>query len=147
MEKLPHHYKVTAAGKPDGEVSVSAAGLETIATAAPAEFGGPGNRWSPENFLVAAIADCFILSFRAVARASKLSWASLECEVEGTLERSDGQLKFTEFEVRARLTIPEDTPESHAQRVLEKAESTCLITNSLSGKTRLHPEISKRAAC
>ena len=145
MEKLPHYYNVTAASEPKGEVSISAAGLETITSAPPAEFGGPGNRWSPESLLVAAVADCFILSFRSVASASKLSWETLECKVEGKLERNEGSTKFTKFELKAKLTIPEEMPEEKAQRALEKAEAICLITNSLSGTTRLQSEVSKLA--
>jgi hypothetical protein len=33
----------------------------------PREFDGRGNQWSPESLLAAALADCFVLSFRAVA--------------------------------------------------------------------------------
>jgi organic hydroperoxide reductase OsmC/OhrA len=31
------------------------------------QLGGPGGQWSPETLLVAAAAECFILTFRAVA--------------------------------------------------------------------------------
>lgn len=145
MEKFPHHYTVSATGQPDGDVSISATDLETIPSAPPREFGGPGNRWSPESLLVAAVADCFILSFRAVASASKLAWVALECEVQGKLDRSDRTTKFTEFEVIARLTIGSDTLEEKALRALEKAESVCLITNSLSAETHLRAEVTRLA--
>ena len=90
MQDFPHHYRVGATAEPDGDVSLTGDGLDAIASAPPAEFGGPGDRWSPETLLVAAVADCFILSFRVIARASKLPWISLKCEVEGTLERREG---------------------------------------------------------
>jgi len=137
MQEFPHHYKVRASGGPDDEVSVAAEGLDEIPSAPPVEFGGPGNRWSPETLLVAAVADCFILSFRAVARASKLAWTSLECDVDATLDREEGATRFTEFRVRAKLVVPEDTDEDRAHRLLAKAEKTCLVTNSLSGATHL----------
>ena len=73
MQDLPHHYKVAASAAPQGEVNLASNLLDPILSAPPAEYGGPGNRWSPETLLVAAVADCFILSFRAVARASKFS--------------------------------------------------------------------------
>jgi uncharacterized OsmC-like protein len=88
--------------------------------------------------LVAAVADCFILTFRAIARASKVSWASLKCEVTGTLERRDGTTQFTDFVINASLAVPQDTSEEKAHRLLEKAEAACLITNSLSGATHLN---------
>ena len=68
MKPYPHHYQVAASAGVEGEVLLASAGLEPINTAPPVEFDGPGNRWSPETLLVGAIADCFILTFRAVAR-------------------------------------------------------------------------------
>ena len=141
MQSFPHHYKVVAAADSDGDVSLSGERLASISSAPPVEFGGPGDRWSPETLLVAAVAGCFILSFRAIARASKLPWASLAAEVEGTLQRQDKVTKFTEFVVRAKLRLPEDANRERAHRILEKAEETCLITNSLSGTTHLDAEI------
>ena len=70
MEELPHHYIVSSSASSEGSVLVEAVGLPSLETAPPAEFGGPGDKWSPESLLVAAVADCFILTFRAIARAS-----------------------------------------------------------------------------
>ena len=141
MQDFPHHYRVAADAEPEDAVSLSADNVDTIRSAPPPEFGGPGDRWSPETLLVAAVADCFILSFRAIARASRLSWTSLSCAVTGTLERSEGATRFTQFEINATLTAPPDTDEQRALRILEKAEASCLITNSLSGTTHLNAEV------
>lgn len=142
MQSFPHHYKIMAAADPEGDVNLSGETLDSIASAPPAEFGGPGDRWSPETLLVASVAGCFILSFRAIARASKLPWISLSCEVEGTLERRDRTTSFTNFVVQATLCLPEEASRERARRLLDKAEETCLITNSLSGTTRLDAEVS-----
>ena len=141
MQDYPHHYKVAADAGPDGDVSITGDQLGPIPSQPPAQFGGPGNKWSPETLLTAAVADCFILTFRAIARASKLTWNSLKCEVEGTLERKDNKTQFTEFVVHATLSVPQDTREERAQRLLEKAEETCLVTNSLTSKTRLNAKV------
>ena len=125
----------------EGEVQLESDGVEPIPSAPPAQFGGPGDRWSPESLLVASVADCFILSFRAIARASKLSWTSLDCEVEGILDHAGDTTKFTEFTVVATLRVPPGSNVERANRILHKAEDNCLITNSLSGTTRLTSEI------
>lgn len=145
MQDFPHHYRVAATAGPEGDVNIASDKVDAIASAAPPEFGGPGGRWSPETLLVAAVADCFILSFRAIARASKLSWVSLSCECEGTLERREGTTKFTEFVVNARLEVPQGTDEERANRLLEKAEASCLVTNSLSGTTHLNAVVAVRS--
>ena len=138
MQNLPHHYRVAANAAPEGDVSLSSEKLETLPSAPPQEFGGPGDRWSPETLLVAAIADCFVLTFRAIAKVSRLSWLSLRCDVAGTVERSEGKTKFTQSKANATLDVPPDTNEQRAQRILGKAETSCLITNSLSATTHLN---------
>ena len=42
---------------------------------------------------------------------------------------------------RARLEVPEGTDEAKVRRVLEKAEQSCLISNSLNTKVHLEAEI------
>ncbi len=131
MHDFPHHYGVTASMSPDDNVRLSSKGLQPLASAPPTEFGGPGDQWSPETLLVAAVADCFALSFRAIARASRFEWTALECQVEGTLDRLESGTQFTAFTVRATLTIPPGADDARARKLLEKAEHACLITNSL----------------
>jgi organic hydroperoxide reductase OsmC/OhrA len=131
MHDFPHLYRVTASMNPDDNVRLSSEGLQPLASAPPTEFGGPGDQWSPETLLVAAVADCFALSFRAIARASKFAWTALECQVEGTLDRIANGTQFIAFTVRATLTIPPDADDARARKLLEKAEHACLITNSL----------------
>jgi peroxiredoxin-like protein len=131
MQDLPHHYRVSASANADSPVKLTAENLPEIATAAPAEFGGPGDKWSPEALLMGAVADCFILSFRAIARASKLDWNELECEAAGTLDRVERVTRFTAISVNATLTVPEGTDVEKAEKLLHKAEQSCLITNSL----------------
>lgn len=141
MHDLPHRYTVAALSRTEGDVSLESARLPALSSAAPAEFGGPGDRWSPETLLVAAVADCFTLGFRAIAKASKLEWVSLRCEVEGTLERVERATQFTGFQVRATLRVPPGTDEARARGLLEKAEKTCFITNSLKGASHLEASI------
>jgi len=140
-QALPHRYEVRAAASLTGDVTLDSAGLPTLPSAPPSQYGGPGNRWSPETLLVAAVADCFVLSFRAIAQASRLAWSDLDCEVAGTLDKIDHVTRFTEFEVRARLRIPADQNPERAHRIMEKAEEACLVTRSLSSKVTLHIEV------
>ena len=145
MLKLPHHYHVSATAESESAVQLASTGLPALESAAPAEFGGPGDKWSPETLLVAAVADCFILTFKAIARASKFSWVSLSCAVEGTLDTVDRLTQFTTFEIEASLRMPPDMNEEKAMRLLEKAEQACLITNSLTADTHLIASVQLQA--
>ena len=140
MHEFPHHYHVGTRVTADADVVIASEGLPDLATAPPVEFGGPGDRWSPETLLVAAVCDCFVLGFKAIAGASRLTWSELDVRVSGTLDRIDRQMRFTHIVVNARLTVPAGQ-ESRAPRILEKAEEACLITNSLSAEVHLESEV------
>jgi organic hydroperoxide reductase OsmC/OhrA len=141
MHPYPHRYTVSASGGPVGRVRVAATGLSDIQTAAPAEFDGPGDVWSPESLLCASVADCFILTFRAIARASKFEWSDLSCRVEGVLERLDGVAQFTRYTTHATLRVATGGETARAHTLLEKAEQGCLIANSLKGERTLEVQI------
>jgi uncharacterized OsmC-like protein len=67
-----------------------------------------------------------------------LPWTSLHCAVNGTLDRPDGQkTQFTAFALHATLVVPPGVDADKATRLLEKAEASCLVTNSLSASTHL----------
>jgi organic hydroperoxide reductase OsmC/OhrA len=137
MQDFPHHYKTTAAARHDSHVDMTSPGLPDLKLAAPAEFGGPGDHWSPETLMAAAVASCFKLSFKAIARAAKFEWLSIRCDVVAVLDRVDKVTQFTEFHQTVVLEVPPGSDEAKAIRLLEKAERSCLVTNSLTGVTRL----------
>jgi organic hydroperoxide reductase OsmC/OhrA len=141
MQALPHRYRVSAQGRDAGPVVLTTAGADALQTHAPPEFDGPQGYWSPESLLVAAVADCYVLSFRAVARASRLEWQQLDVDVEGALDRVDGVTRFTQFRVLPRLRLPAGASETLALRVLQKAHASCLVTNSLNSQCELDPVV------
>jgi organic hydroperoxide reductase OsmC/OhrA len=145
MQDLPHHYAVTADAESDTNVTLSSRGLQDLETAGPPEYGGPGDVWSPETLLVGTIANCFILSFRAIARAGRLEWDSLSCSVMGTLDKIDRVTQFTAFEITGELTLSagddNKTDDEKALRLMEKAKKHCLITNSLKAAATLKASV------
>ena len=141
MQDYPHHYRATASAAAESSVEVTSPGLAAIETAPPPEFGGPGDLWSPETLLAAAVADCFILSFRAIARASKLEWTALTCDVEAVLDREERVTKFTKIIERVMLDVPAGTDPDKARRLLDRAEHVCLVTNSMTATTILEAEV------
>ena len=138
MQPFPHQYSVVARAAAQGDVTLTGDRLPDIPSAPPTEFGGPGDRWSPETLMVAAVADCFLLTFRGIAGVSRFPWVALECSVTGTVDRVERVTQFTALDVQARLRVPAGANEEQARRLLAKAEETCLVTNSL--KVRPHLE-------
>ncbi len=147
MQPFPHHYEVTATAVPDGDVHLGTGDVPPLATASPREFDGPGNRWSAEALLVGAVADCFILTFRAVARAARLPWSSLECDATGTLDRQDGVTRFTHVHLHASLSVPPGADVAAAKQLLQKAEDRCLVSRSLSAPVHLEARVTVLLPC
>jgi len=141
MREFPHHYTATAAGGPDGDVRLEGLRLPPLRSAAPAEFDGPGDRWSPETLVTAAVADCFVLTFRAIAKFSRLPWRSLSCQAKGTLDRVERVTRFTAFTMKVVLRVPAGTSVEQARRLLQRAEESCLITNSLKAPVTLEIDV------
>ena len=141
MHPYPHRYHVSTSGSSHGDVTIGSPGLADLPSNPPPQFDGPEGYWSPETLLCAAVADCFVLSFRAVARASKFDWTHLDCQVEGILDRVEGTTRFTRFITRVTLKVPAGTDRVRAQTLLDKAEHVCLVSNSLNGERELACDI------
>ena len=137
MQGLPHQYRATATSSAASLVTTSIENQPTLEIAPPASFGGPGDVHSPEDLQAAAVASCFILSFKAIAAASRLDWEKLQVSVAGTLDQVERAVKFTAFETHATLTLPAGSSRDKAERLLEKAEQSCFITNSLTADNSL----------
>jgi organic hydroperoxide reductase OsmC/OhrA len=141
MHPYPHTYIASAAAENTGPVAVTSSQLPNLETAPPPEFDGPGGLWSPETLLCASIADCFVLTFRAVSRAARFEWSHLECRVEGVLERVGRTSQFTRYVTFAKLTVAADADVAKARELLERAERSCLISNSLRGSRALEAQV------
>ena len=141
MQALPHHYLVGATGGSEGSVTVTGPGLPDLSIAAPAEFDGPGDLWSPETLLAGAVASCLILTFRSIATASKLEWNELSCDTTATLDRVDSERYFTGVRLKARLTIPAGGDLQRAERLVRKAEQVCLVSSSLRAERGIEVEV------
>jgi organic hydroperoxide reductase OsmC/OhrA len=143
MHPFPHHYRVSVAAQPEGELRLRSGELAPIASLPPPEFGGPGGYWSPETLLLAALGDCMMLTFRAIAKASRFDWRELTADVEGVMERIEGNSRFTQITTHVRLVLPRGADAERAKRLLEKAEQGCPISNSLTAARHLESEVAE----
>ena len=127
-----HTYHVTAKWEAGRNGILSAKEIHPpIHFSAPPEFKGEAGFWTPEHFLLAAVASCFVATFYAIATASKLEFVSLQLCVEGRLGKSEGKLQFTEIVLQPSLMIAYNNELERAKRILEKVNDGCLIARTL----------------
>ena len=135
-----HEYRISAFGAGGRNGVVHAEGvLSSISFSAPPEFLGEPGRWTPEHFLVAAVASCFVSTFSGIAEKSRLEFASFNLDAEGLLDNSDGIWRFTEIKLRPAVKVQKEEDRDRAIRLLEKTAESCLIARSLQFKITLFP--------
>jgi len=140
--QVHHEYRVNAFGAGGRNGVVHAEGvLPCISFSAPPEFLGEPGRWTPEHFLVAAVASCFVSTFSGIAEKSRLEFASFNLDTEGMLDNEDGFWRFTEIKLRPVVTVLKEEDRDRANCLLEKAEKSCLIARSLQFKVVLFPAV------
>ncbi len=145
MTPLPHHYSARLSGGPMGYARIGAAGLADLRAAPPVEFGGPGDAWTPEHLFLAAIEGCYLFTLRAIARAARIEFLSLDLIVDGTVDREQGVVKFTDIVLRPQLVVADEIPLDRVTRLLERVERACLVSSSLLTPVRVEPEVIQRA--
>jgi peroxiredoxin-like protein len=141
-----HEYRIQAFGAGGRNGVVHAEGvLSCISFSAPPEFLGEPGRWTPEHFLVAAVASCFVSTFSGIAEKSRLGFESFTLDAEGLLGNEDGIRRFTEIKLRPVVTVLREEDRDRAIRLLEKAEKSCLIARSLQCRVVLFPAVKVEA--
>lgn len=121
--------------------SLSAAnGCIEIAT--PPEFPkGVAGIWSPEHLFTAAVSSCLMTTFLSIAENSGLIFQEFSCKSRGKLEKVDGRFLMTEILLGPSITILHEKDREKAERIINKSEEACLISNSIKSKVIVSPTI------
>jgi peroxiredoxin-like protein len=114
---------------------------EPMSFSAPPAFHGERGHWTPEHFLLAAVASCFVITFRAIAEHSDFPFESLGVFVGGNIGREDGKYRFTDIKLKVKVGLPEHVSSERAMRLIDKTERNCLIMRSLNAQVVIIPEI------
>jgi organic hydroperoxide reductase OsmC/OhrA len=94
-----------------------------------------------EHLFTAAVNSCLMTTFLAVAENSKLEFESFNSKATGKLEIVEGKYMMTEVLLEPVLVIRSKADMLRAERVLQKSEAACLISNSIKSKVVFMPSI------
>ena len=113
-----------------------------IEIATPPQFpNGVDGIWSPEHLFTAAVNSCFMTTFLSIAENSRLEFTEFSCSAIGNLDQIDGKFLMTEIILNPVLVITKEADRGKAERVLEKSEKACLISNSIKSNVILNQTI------
>ena len=140
---MEHVYEVSVNWQADRKGVMDSPVLNTkIEVATPPQFPkGMEGIWSPEHLFVAAVNSCLMTTFLSIAENSKLEFASFDSKAIGKLEVVDGKYMMSEVTLMPVVTISDEQQKARAERVLQKSEANCLISNSVKSTIVFKPEI------
>ena len=138
-----HYYNVNLNWKTGRKGEISSPELDkSIKVATPPQFPkGIEGVWSPEHLLTASVVSCYMTTFLSIAENSKLEFDDFKCAAKGKLESIDGKYLMTEIILEPILIINNEANTARAERVLQKSEAACLISNSIKSKVSMIPTI------
>lgn len=141
LEKL-HQYEASVRWTGNRHGEVESPGLPSLTVGSPPDFGGEGGVWTPENFLVASTNACVMLTFLVIAQFSKLEIAGWSSKARGTVEKVEGKgYVFTGIEIDAEVRVASEADVDRAERLVRKAESSCLVSKSLEPPVKVNAHI------
>ena len=144
MNREEHHtYRVTI-NWDEGRIGTMQSDVleDKIRVATPPEFpGGVEGLWSPEHLFTASVSSCFMTSFTAIAEYSKFEFESLKVDSEGIMSRQDGKFVMSKVILNPVLTVLDEKHIKKGLRLLEKADTICLITRSINSEVIVNPKV------
>ncbi len=142
----PHAYNVNIEWTSDRKGMMSSPELtNTLEVATPPQFPkGMDGIWSPEHLYTAAVGSCLMTTFLAIAENSKLEFDSFNVSCKGILEQVEGKLLMTKVELLPVVIIKHEKDRERAERILQKSETFCLISNSINAKVVLNATITAK---
>ncbi len=117
-------YVVRIAGKPD------------LGGSSDPLFRGDPKRHNPEDWLVAALSACHMLTYLAICARKRIQVVAYEDEARGTMALEGGGGHFTEVVLRPRVTLAAGSDAAAAAALHEEAHHNCFIAASVNFPVR-----------
>ena len=117
-------YVVKIAGKPD-----------LVGSSDPL-FRGDPQRHNPEDWLVAALSACHMLTYLAICVRKRIQVLAYEDEAGGTMVLEGGGGRFTEVVLRPKVTLVAGSDAAAAEALHDQAHHDCFVASSVNFPVR-----------
>lgn len=119
---------------------VRAAGLPDLPGTADPSFHGDRDRWNPEQLLLAALAQCHMLSYFHLAVKHGVGVVAYSDAATATMRLNrDGSGEFIEAVLHPRITLADESRRALADSLHEQAHQVCFIARSVNFPVLNHP--------
>ena len=124
----------------DRDLDVTIDGTMVPMSSAPA-FGGDPLRINPEQLYVASLSACQALTFLFLAARDHLLVTGYSDDAVGELAMVDGKLRMAVVKLRPQITLDPEADVAKARLLVDKAHRQCFISNSVSARVEIEPDI------
>lgn len=127
--------------------TISAAGKQDVAGSADPAFRGDRDRWNPEELVLAALAQCHMMSYLYVAVQRGFTVVDYQDSASASLDvHRDGTGELTGANLRPVVTILEADRVEDAEAAHAEANRLCFVARSVAFPVHHTPVTKVRAA-
>ncbi|MEH7381484.1 OsmC family protein [Bacillus sp. JJ1533] len=133
--------KGTWTGDRNGKGTITTDGFQT-AVSAPKQLDGPGIGANPEELLIAAATNCYMLTLSAILSNREIEYTHLEVETEGIVGKDGKRLIFEKI-VHQPVIFVKNADNELQERLIQlahRAEKACFISQTLKGNVEVMVE-------
>jgi organic hydroperoxide reductase OsmC/OhrA len=116
-------------------------GISETEIGSPPEYGGSPDSLNPEELLVASVNSCIMLVFFHFVNKFEVKVASYHSDAEGKVEKTKNGLRFTNIEVKAKVSVADGTSVEKIEEIARLADKYCLVSGSLACPVHYEVEV------
>lgn len=133
--------KGTWTGNRNGEGTITADGFHTVVSA-PKQLDGPGMGANPEELLIAAATNCYMITLAAILTNRNIAYTHLEVETVGTVGKEGKRLIFEGIVHKPFIFVKQADDELQEKliQIAHRAETACFISQTLKGNVEVTVE-------
>ena len=124
----------------DRAVTLSGTAKPDLLASADPHFRGDGTRWNPEELLLAALAECHLLSYLHAAVSTGVIVVDYSDEASAAMTTQGNSGRITSATLRPRVTVADPAMVDAARAAHALAHQWCFIANSVAFEVHLEPE-------
>ena len=124
----------------DRAVTLSGTAKPDLLASADPHFRGDGTRWNHEELLLAALAECHLLSYLHAAVSTGVIVVDYSDEASAAMTTQGNSGRITSATLRPRVTVADPAMVDAARAAHALAHQWCFIANSVAFEVHLEPE-------
>ena len=125
----------------DNPAVTQMSGITDTPIGPPEVYGGSPEALNPEELFVASINSCIMLVFYHFVKKYNVGVSSYVSDAAGKVEKTKNGLRFTHVEVKARVSLADNTQAEKIEEIARLAEHYCLVSGSVTCPVEYHVDI------